>query len=56
MVPLYVFGMEIYHFCASRLQFTQIINLELIDGESDQRDPLVSVDVAISEGFFAEVD
>jgi hypothetical protein len=54
MVPLYVFGTKIYHFCASRLQFAYIINMELIDGESDQRDPLFTADVAGIEGLFAD--
>jgi hypothetical protein len=46
MVPLYVLATKIYHFPTNQLQFGQITNLELIDSESNMRDPLVNTEVA----------
>jgi hypothetical protein len=46
MIPLYVFEIKIYHFSTSQFQFTQIINLEPIDSESNVWDPLFSADMA----------
>jgi hypothetical protein len=51
MVPLYILATKIYHFSASRLQFGQITDLEPIDSESDRWAPLVSADVAGTEGY-----
>jgi hypothetical protein len=51
LVPLYVFGTKIYHSTARFLQFRQILDLEPIDSESDQRDPLVSTDMANKGGL-----
>jgi hypothetical protein len=56
MVPLYVLATKIYHFLASQLQFGQITDLELIDSQSDMRDPLVSTEVAKIKFLFAEMD
>jgi hypothetical protein len=50
MVPLFVFGIEMYHFCASYLQFEQIIDLESIDSVSDRWAPFVSVEVVETGG------
>jgi hypothetical protein len=50
MVPLSVFGTEIYHFLASYLQFGQIIDLQSIDGKSDRCAPFVSAEVAETGG------
>jgi hypothetical protein len=41
MVPLYILGTEIYHFVAKNFQIEQIMNLQLIDSESNLRDPPV---------------
>jgi hypothetical protein len=52
MVQLYVFGIEIYHFLTSFLQFTQITDLNPIDTKFDSM-PHLSWQ---KQSFFAEVD
>jgi hypothetical protein len=51
MIPLYVFGTEIYHFLANQLQFEQITNLYPIDSETDRWVPFVSDEVAKTEVY-----